>query len=190
MQLVFSTWPQVRDYLKRSKGVIVPIGSTEQHGPTGPIGTDAICAEVLARELGRAADALVATPIPVGMSVHHTAFPGSMTLRPSTLIQVNRDYVFSLAGHGLERFFFVNGHGRKAATPPPRKSPSPCMPAPTRTGPPTGFPPASRRPSKAAASARALRASGAIGPMVASTPTLPSPLLKKERGSSRPASKI
>jgi len=116
MQLAFSTWPQVRDYLKRSKGVIVPIGSTEQHGPTGPIGTDAICAEVIARELGRAVDALVAPVISVGMSVHHTAFPGSMTLKPSTLIQVIRDYVISLAGHGLERFFFVNGHGGNEAS--------------------------------------------------------------------------
>jgi creatinine amidohydrolase len=111
MQLQLSTWPQVQDYLKRSKGCIVPIGSTEQHGPTGPIGTDAICAECIAAELGRAADALVAPTIGVGMSVHHTAFPGSMTMRPSVLQAVIRDYVFCLAAMGIERFFFVNGHG-------------------------------------------------------------------------------
>ena len=116
MQLSLSTWPQVQDYLKRAKGCIVPIGATEQHGPTGPIGTDAICAEHIAAELGRATDALVTPTISVGMSVHHTAFPGSMTLRPSVLQAVIRDYVFCLASMGLERIFFVNGHGGNEAS--------------------------------------------------------------------------
>lgn len=111
MQLSLSTWPQVQDYLKRSKGCIVPIGAMEQHGPTGPIGTDAFCAEIIARELGAAVGALVTPTISVGMSVHHTAFPGTMTLRPSALQQLIQDYVLSLAYMGLERFFFVNGHG-------------------------------------------------------------------------------
>jgi len=48
MRLQLMTWPEVESYLRRSKGVIVPIGSTEQHGPTGLIGTDSICAETLA----------------------------------------------------------------------------------------------------------------------------------------------
>lgn len=45
MQLHLSTWPEVQAYLGRSRTLILPIGSTEQHGPTGLIGTDAICAE-------------------------------------------------------------------------------------------------------------------------------------------------
>ena len=116
MQLAYSTWMDVEAYLKRSKGVIIPIGSTEQHGPTGPIGTDAICAEVIARHLGDAVGGLVTPTISVGMSVHHTAFPGSLTLRPSTLMRVIEDYVMCLAGYGLERFFFVNGHGGNEAS--------------------------------------------------------------------------
>ena len=116
MQLIFSTWMQVKDYLNRSKGCIIPIGSTEQHGPIGPIGTDAICAEVMAKELGSAVDALVAPTINVGMSVHHLAFPGSMTLRPLLLVQLIQEYILSLAGMGLERFFIVNGHGGNEAS--------------------------------------------------------------------------
>lgn len=111
MELALSTWPEIEEYLKSSKCVILPIGSTEQHGPTGCIGTDAICADGVARAIGEETGTLVAPVIAVGMSVHHTAFPGTMTLRPSTLIQVIVDCVTSLARHGFERFFLLNGHG-------------------------------------------------------------------------------
>ncbi len=49
MLLHLSTWPEVETYLSHSTGMIIPIGSTEQHGPTGLIGTDAICAEAIAK---------------------------------------------------------------------------------------------------------------------------------------------
>ncbi|MEO0521080.1 MAG: creatininase family protein, partial [Cyanobacteria bacterium P01_A01_bin.116] len=52
MLLHLCTWPEVEAYLERSRGIIFPIGSTEQHGPTGLIGTDAICAEVVAKGVG------------------------------------------------------------------------------------------------------------------------------------------
>ncbi len=116
MLLHLSTWPEVETYLKTSTGMILPIGSTEQHGPTGLIGTDAICAEIIAKGVGEEVNALVAPTINVGMALHHMDFPGSMSLRPSTLILVIRDYLVGLVRAGFTKFFFINGHGGNIAT--------------------------------------------------------------------------
>lgn len=116
MRLHLSTWTEVEEYLAKTSGIIIPIGSTEQHGPTGAIGTDAICAEAIAIAVGAAAQAIVAPTINVGMALHHADFPGTISLRPSTLILVIRDYITCLSRSGFTKFFFINGHGGNIAT--------------------------------------------------------------------------
>ena len=116
MRLQQSTWMDVRDYLKSSVGIILPTGSTEQHGPMGVLGTDTFCAQTIAWRAGELASAMVGPALTVGVSEHHMTFPGTMTLRPSTYIALVRDCVLSLIDHGFERFFIINGHGGNTAS--------------------------------------------------------------------------
>lgn len=115
-RLAFKSWPQVDAYLERSKLILVPIGSTEQHGPNGLIGTDFISATVVAERAAEELGALVAPTIPVGMALHHMAFAGTISFQPATLIAVMGDYVRSLYRHGFRVIVFVNGHGGNIAT--------------------------------------------------------------------------
>ncbi len=111
MLLHLITWKEVEDYLENSPGIIIPIGSTEQHGPMGLIGTDCICPSVIAERVGKEAGILVGPTISLGMAQHHLAFPGTISLRPTTLISLLHDYVTSLSRNGFRRFYFLNGHG-------------------------------------------------------------------------------
>lgn len=93
--------------------VVLPIGAFEQHGPGLPLATDLIRAEAVAeRVAAELPDLVVIGPaVPVGISAHHLAFAGTVSLRPATFVAVVREYVESLAQHGWRRVLAITGHG-------------------------------------------------------------------------------
>lgn len=106
------SWRDVESYLDRhpSPTVIVPIGSTEQHGPHLPLGVDAFQAIDLAEGIAEGTDALAAPPLWYGDANHHLNFPGTVSLSPETVMAVLGDVYASLTGHGFENVVTVNGH--------------------------------------------------------------------------------
>lgn len=109
--LAENTWPMVEEYLRRKKSILIPVGSTEQHGPNGIIGIDFLSAWEIAMKVGENTQTLVTPPLCFGMAQHHMAFPGTMSLSPLTYIQVLSELFQSLAKHGFRNFIVINGHG-------------------------------------------------------------------------------
>ena len=105
------TWEDIEKQTKVANGtIIIPVGSTEQHGPHLPVGTDTMVANTLADDAARRANILVAPPLWFGWSPHHMVLPGTITIRPEILIEITSDIIVSLAKHGFKKFILLNGH--------------------------------------------------------------------------------
>ena len=105
------TWEEVKIRVDESeKTVIIPVGSTEQHGPHLPVGTDTYVALALAAAGAKRTGALAAPPLWFGWSPHHMVLPGTITIRPEVLVEIGFDIVHSLWRHGFDKFVVINGH--------------------------------------------------------------------------------
>ena len=104
------SWKDVEAYLKTDNRIILPVGSTEQHGAFAPLGTDTYVAKAIAESAGQQAGVLVAPPLWFGWSPHHLVKPGTISVRAEILIEMLSDVIGSLAEHGFANFVVVNGH--------------------------------------------------------------------------------
>jgi len=112
-RLASMTWSDASAAFPAAALTILPVGSIEQHGPHLALETDSAVAgglaERLAAELGP--EAVLCPRLDYGLSEHHMAFAGTITLRPETYTRLILEIVESLAQHGLRRVLVVNGHG-------------------------------------------------------------------------------
>lgn len=111
MHLSEVSWTDARD--ADTNLAVLPVGSTEQHGPHAPLGTDTLIADAIA-EAGAAAydgEVVIAPAIPIGIAEEHRAFAGSLWVSPDTFRRYVRETIVSLAAHGFDQVVVVNGHG-------------------------------------------------------------------------------
>jgi creatinine amidohydrolase len=114
MRIGDMNWMQVEDYLRTDDRVVLPVGSTEQHAYLS-LATDSILAERVSVEAAEPLGVLVLPAMPFGVAPGFAAFPGTVSLRPETLVAVVSEVLDTLYGQGFRRFLVVNGHGGNEA---------------------------------------------------------------------------
>lgn len=115
MKLEEMTWYEVQTYLEGSSGIILPTGSIEQHGPLGLIGTDSICAREIAWAAAEHCGAIVAPEVSYAPAPFNMGFPGTVSLSTEVYERLIANILASLAYHGFDRIYILNGHGANVA---------------------------------------------------------------------------
>ena len=111
------TWPEVNEAVKMKKVILLPVGSTEQHGPHLPLDVDNLLATSICLEAGRRAPQkiLVAPSIPYGYNINAMDYPGTLHVAYDHFVEYCADVCKSFAYHGFKRVVIVNGHGGNTA---------------------------------------------------------------------------
>ena len=109
------TWPEVRTAVERKAGVVLPVGSTEQHGYHLPLSTDALLPTALALAVAEPLDLLVAPAVSYGyrsrpLSGGGQGFVGTTSLRATTLMALVEDVLGEFIRQGFERIVVLNWH--------------------------------------------------------------------------------
>lgn len=113
------SWPQAKGKLQEVDIALLPVGAIEQHGHHLPLDVDSFDADYLARRVAEACSdpkPLVLPLIPYGVSYHHDAFPGTVSVSNEALSRFVYDIGMSLARHGVSKLVIVNGHGGNIPT--------------------------------------------------------------------------
>ena len=107
------TWKEVQERMKETDIAIVPVGSTEQHGPHLPVNNDTFTAFQIAKRAAEMAyddvKTVVVPAVPYGLT--DWSFPGTITLSRETLVSLYKEIAKSLIQRGFKKIVFVNGHG-------------------------------------------------------------------------------
>lgn len=109
------TWPEIAEAVRQARPVVLPVGATEQHGPHLPLGTDCFLPTGVALEVAKRLPLVVAPPIRFGaqsraLSGGGETFPGTLSLRGTTLLATVHDIVRALVSTGFTRICVQNWH--------------------------------------------------------------------------------
>lgn len=110
MRITDMNWMQVEVYLQNDDRCIVPLGSTEQHAYLS-LSVDSLLAERVALDAAEPLGVPVFPVLHYGVAPYFRAFPGTVTLRIETYVQIIHDMLDSLRDTGFKRIVLVNGHG-------------------------------------------------------------------------------
>jgi creatinine amidohydrolase len=111
VELEKMSWTEVRDLDREKTVMLIPIGTVEQHGPAGILGSDYVVAYRFSAQVAEASrDLAVTPPVCYGLSHSFKHFPGTLSIRPSTLEALLRDVCEALISHGFKKLIFVNSH--------------------------------------------------------------------------------
>ena len=110
MRIEDLNWMDVENYLQRDDRVMLVLGACEQHGYLSLL-TDVKIPQVLADAASQQTEVLVAPPLNFGVSPYFLSYPGTISLRSSTFLEVVEDMVRSLYGCGFRKLVVLNGHG-------------------------------------------------------------------------------
>ena len=108
---------EIEEAAKANAVVVIPVGAIEQHGNHLPVNTDVNCCFSIARRAAEVIDefpVLVVPPVWWGYSPHHMQYPGTISLKFHTYIDILTEVATSVASHGFKKIFFLNGHGGNA----------------------------------------------------------------------------
>ena len=116
-------WQELRrsefeEAVKAHTVVIIPVGSIEQHGNHLPINTDANVCFSIAQRAAQAIDEFPVLVLPViwtGYSPRHMVYPGTITLKFHTFVEILTQVAASVHAHGFEKILILNGHGDNSA---------------------------------------------------------------------------
>jgi creatinine amidohydrolase len=110
------TSPEIRELVGRIDAVVIPFGAVEQHGPHLPLGVDWQICLYVARGVSALTGVAYLPPVVYGVSASHGGFPGTVGVRPETMIALVEDLVAGLHRSGVRQFVLLNGHAWNAGS--------------------------------------------------------------------------
>jgi len=127
MEMIWMTMEEIRKEADAGTPVIIPFGSTEEHGSHLPLATDTLQAEAVAIAAAGIERAIVAPPVHYGLCTSTRNHPGTVTVSGDTFRAMVRDLIRSFSGQGLIKIILFSGHAGRVHMSSLREAATDCV---------------------------------------------------------------